>query len=425
MALATATQAAELAGLKGRVRSTIDERGRAVARLAHEIHDHPEIAFAEHRAAARIGEFLAAEGFTVRVGAYGVPTAFVASIGHGPLHVAFCAEYDAMPEVGHVCGHNVIAGAAVAAAVGLREVADDIGLTVSVIGTPAEELLGHKDPPAGHLVSGKIMLLEAGAFDGVHAALMVHPGPGRCGAFIAAKAFLRVRARFSPARPGARSPSNDELRALEKAMRRSVISLHQTPHLCIARRVGQDGDVQADLTWAARSLVDGMRGREAVRRCFEDSATAAGLAVQITDYRSNHELRNDPLVARSYRKNAGALGRVVPDRSLVGARPWWRTYYRIGERLMVYGTDLGNVSQVIPAIHPILGIGRLWRFPHQVKFADQADTDEAYRAMLDGGLALAWTGVDAAIEPALNAYLLESAASRVGSNTTAWPRLAI
>ena len=118
-------------------------------------------------------------------------------------------------------------------------------------------------------------------------------------------------------------------------------------------------------------------------------------------------------------------GRVLPDRSLLGRRPWWRFYYRIGEKLMVYGTDLGNVSQVVPAIHPILGIGRLWRFPHQVKFADQADTDEAYRAMLDGGLALAWTAVDAAIEPTLNAYLLESAASRVGSNPTAWPRLPI
>lgn len=165
-----------LSSVKGRVRSAVDERGRAVVRLAHAIHDDPEIAFAEHRAAAHISDFLAKEGFTVRVGVYGLPTAFVASIGHGPLHIAFCAEYDAMPAVGHVCDHNIIAGAAVMAAVGLREVVDEIGLTVSVIGTPAEELLGHKDPPAGHLVSGKIMLLEAG---GVRRRLSWRPEPMR------------------------------------------------------------------------------------------------------------------------------------------------------------------------------------------------------------------------------------------------------
>jgi metal-dependent amidase/aminoacylase/carboxypeptidase family protein len=164
-----------------------------------------------------------------------------------------------------------------------------------------------------------------------------------------------------------------------------------------------------------------MRGRDAVRRCFEETASSAGLAVEITDYRPNQVLRNDPLLSASYRTNAAALGRMVPGPGLFGARPWWRAYYRIGEKFMVYGTDLGNVSQVIPSIHPILGIGRLWRFPHQVKFAAQADSDEAYRAMLDGGVALAWTALDAATDPAVNAHLVESASTRGGSSPAAGP----
>lgn len=406
MAQAAATRApAARLSVKDEVQAAIKADSRQIVRLSKEIHDDPESAFTEHRAVARITEFLDGFGFAVHTGAYGLPTAFVASIGHGPLHVALCAEYDAMPEVGHVCGHNLIAGAAVTAAVGLRDVVDEAGLTVSVIGTPAEELLGHKEPPAGHLVSGKIMLLEAGAFEGMHAALMLHPGPGRAGAFVPSKAFLRESARFTNA-AGARTLDTAELRSLEKAMRRSVTKLHSTAYLCVARPVGQEGEVQADLTWAAPTMAEGLRARDALRQCFEETAASAGLVAEITDYRSNEVLRNDPWLSAAYRQNAALLGRMLPDAGLVGSRLWWRIYYRIGNSLMVYGTDLGNVSQVIPAIHPILGIGRMWRFPHMVNFASQADTEEAYRAMLDGGLALAWTAADAATDSSLKTYLL-------------------
>lgn len=150
------------AAVKDRVQAIINERRATFVELAHDIHEHPELAFAEAYAAGRITRLLAREGFTVRMGVGDLPTAFAAMTGDGPLHVAFCAEYDALDEgIGHGCGHNLIAGAAVGAAVGLKKVADDLGLTVSVIGTPGEELLGLRDPPEGHLVSGKIALLEA------------------------------------------------------------------------------------------------------------------------------------------------------------------------------------------------------------------------------------------------------------------------
>src|SRR5213593_1215262 len=140
-------------------------RDRLVA-LSHRIHAHPELAFEEERASTWCAEALDAAGFTVERGVCDLPTAFVARAGSGPLHLALCAEYDCLPGIGHACGHNIIAAIAVGAGVAAARVADDIGLTVSVVGTPAEERGG-----------GKILLLERGAFAGVHAALMVHPAP--------------------------------------------------------------------------------------------------------------------------------------------------------------------------------------------------------------------------------------------------------
>src|SRR3989441_4001243 len=140
-------------------------RDRLVA-LSHRIHAHPELAFEEERASTWCAEALDAAGFTVERGVCELPTAFVARAGKGPLHLALCAEYDCLPGIGHACGHNLIAAIAVGAGVAAARVADDVGLTVSVLGTPAEERGG-----------GKILLLERGAFAGVHAAMMVHPAP--------------------------------------------------------------------------------------------------------------------------------------------------------------------------------------------------------------------------------------------------------
>ncbi|TMB48551.1 MAG: M20 family metallopeptidase, partial [Deltaproteobacteria bacterium] len=140
-------------------------RDRLVA-LSHRIHAHPELAFEEERAAAWCAEALDAAGFAVERGVGGLPTAFVARAGSGPLHLALCAEYDCLPGIGHACGHNLIAAIAVGAGIAAARVADDIGLTVSVVGTPAEERGG-----------GKILLLERGVFADAHAAMMVHPAP--------------------------------------------------------------------------------------------------------------------------------------------------------------------------------------------------------------------------------------------------------
>ena len=147
--------------VKATARERLGQSRSQLLELSHRIHAHPETGFEENQAAGWITEILSEAGFSVKTGIYDLPTAFSAKKGNGPLHVAICAEYDALPGIGHACGHNIIAAAAVGAGIAASAVADEVGLTISVIGTPGEEM--------GN-AGGKILLLERGAFAGVHAA---------------------------------------------------------------------------------------------------------------------------------------------------------------------------------------------------------------------------------------------------------------
>src|SRR6195952_2295684 len=148
------------------VEDAVRRRGVDLVELSHAIHAEPELAFAEHRSCAKTQALVAERGFEVTPAPGGLDTAFRADFGSGPLVVGVCAEYDALPAIGHACGHNIIAASAVGTALALAEVADDLGLTVVLMGTPAEEKGG-----------GKVLLLNAGAFDDMAATVMLHPGP--------------------------------------------------------------------------------------------------------------------------------------------------------------------------------------------------------------------------------------------------------
>src|SRR6476646_2931161 len=137
-------------------KSEIGRARDALVELSHTVHGHPELAFEEERSSHWAADALAGGGFSVEGGVAGLETAFVATAGSGPLTIGICAEYDALPGIGHACGHNVIASAAVGAGLALAQLADDLGITVKVFGTPAEEGGG-----------GKIVMLDAGVFDGV------------------------------------------------------------------------------------------------------------------------------------------------------------------------------------------------------------------------------------------------------------------
>ena len=153
---------------KSAARERFESARKGLIDLSHRIHAHPELGFEEEKSSTWLCESLADAGFSVDKGICDLPTAFRARAGSGPLHIGICAEYDSLPGIGHACGHNVIAASAVGAALAAAKVADEVGLTISVIGTPAEEV--------GN-AGGKILLLERGGFKGIHASMMVHPAP--------------------------------------------------------------------------------------------------------------------------------------------------------------------------------------------------------------------------------------------------------
>src|SRR5579884_1223263 len=148
------------------VEDAVRRRGADIVELSHAIHAEPELAFDEHRSCAKTQKLVAERGFEITPGVAGLDTAFRAEFGSGQLVVGVCAEYDALPGIGHACGHNIIAASAIGTALALAEVADDLQITVALVGTPAEESGG-----------GKALLLQAGVFDDIAAAVMVHPGP--------------------------------------------------------------------------------------------------------------------------------------------------------------------------------------------------------------------------------------------------------
>src|SRR5579884_855302 len=173
------------------VEDAVRRRGADIVELSHAIHAEPELAFDEHRSCAKTQKLVAERGFEITPGVAGLDTAFRAEFGSGQLVVGVCAEYDALPGIGHACGHNIIAASAVGTALALAEVADDLGLTVALLGTPAEESGG-----------GKALMLQAGVFDDVAAAVMLHPGPADIAAarsLALAEVSVRYRGRESHA----------------------------------------------------------------------------------------------------------------------------------------------------------------------------------------------------------------------------------
>ena len=361
--------------------------------LSRRIHGRPELAFEEEHAAGWIADVLDAAGFRVERGVCDLPTAFVARAGSGPLHIAICAEYDALPEIGHACGHNVIAALAVGAGLAAARVADEVGLTVSVFGTPAEESGG-----------GKIVLLERGAFDGVHAALMAHPAPvdvlePPTLAFAEFEAHYHGKASHASAAPELGVNAGDALVVAQAAiglLRQHILPTDRVHG--IVTRGGEDPNVVPAHTSAryyvrASTLDDLGDIRGKVLRCFEAGAIATGCTLRIDDSaRPYADVWHDGALAALYQANAEALGR-----RFVRPRPEFSRF--------AASTDMGNVSHALPSIHPMIGLASLPAVNHQPEFAAHCITPLADRALMDGALALAWTAIDMAADDAIAARL--------------------
>lgn len=385
---------------KADIATILQEDSEKVLRVAREIHADPELAFEEHRSVERIVAALRAAGFDVEVGVGGLDTAFRATLGSGSLVAALCVEYDALPGIGHGCGHNLIAGASLGAALALREVAANPAsdLTLHVIGTPAEEHGG-----------GKELLLEAGVFDDCHLAMMVHAGPESptydpIGS--TSNAVGRWQTVYSGRGAHAAANPTDGLNAADAAIVAQVAIglLRQQVKdgqrlAAITREAGEVTNIipeRSVVAWECRALTmpEFWDLHRRILACFEAGAVATGCTYEVVPVEPVYEaLLQDVTLGELWNEGMEVLGRPLAGATGVSAG----------------STDMGNVSRRVPGLHPFVGIDGVHAAMHTRDFTAAADTDEGYRVMLDSALAMAWAIHSAATRPERRRQILEQA----------------
>ncbi|RYE39453.1 MAG: M20 family peptidase [Hyphomicrobiales bacterium] len=386
-----------------RVEREFEKNLDLVTELSHKINANPELAFEEHETSALIVAALEQSGeFVVEKGVADLPTAFVASAGSGALVFGICAEMDALPDIGHGCGHNVIAASAVGAALAVAPLADELGLTVRVFGTPAEE--------SG---TGKEIMLNSGVFDGIHAAIMVHPSLKDV-VTPALRASRSWRVTYTgrgghASRPWTALNAADatvvaqiSIGLLRQQIRDGILVHH------VVKGAGSAVNVIADHAMVecmirCNTLDEVDEVWERVRRCFDAGAVATGTSVEFDSLPSIYrEFRHDEDLAPIFQANAEAIGRTFPDYpdKLFGS------------------TDMGNVSQRVPALHPMLSFD----LPpeagnHTAAFAVAARGADGDRFVHDGGLAMALTIADVAQSEPIRARLLAGTSDNLSVGT--------
>ena len=365
----------------------VDDRRVKLVGLAQRLFSNPELGFQEEQASAWLCEFLNGYGFQVEPGFCGLPTAFRAEYGRGQPTIAFLAEYDALPGIGHGCGHNLIAAAAVGAGVAIREVVDSFGGRVLVVGTPSEEALG-----------GKGLMVQRGAFDGVDAAMMVHPG-SRDALANASLACATLEVEFLGRSAHAAARPEEGVNALETMVLafQAINSLRQ--HIRDTDRIhgvithGGDAPNVVPRFCAGKFMVRAVEQeylevlKERVLNCFRAAATASGAELNFCWGEVQYApMRPNLALGQAFADNLASLGRPLPAPNL--RRPFG-------------STDMGNVSRVVPGIHPSIAIVTPDVPPHSPEFAQAASSPEGDGAMLLGAKGMAMTAVDLLTNPGL------------------------
>jgi amidohydrolase len=363
----------------------VEDARAELTEISLDIHGHPELALKETRASKLLSDRLEALGFAVERGAFGLETAFRARWGEGPVTIAYLCEYDALPEIGHACGHNLIATGGMAGAIGLKAAISPDAVTLLVLGTPAEEDVG-----------GKQLMLDRGAFDGVDVAMMVHPAPFD----LEAPPMYGVEGcsvTYSGQAAHASVAPETGVNALD-----GLVTAYQAIAQ-LRQHIRRDSRVHGIIAYggsASNVIPDRAEGKFAVRalqpeylrdlksrveRCFEAGAAASGATVEVKwDGVTYEPLNSNGPLARAYRENAEALGRSFLDMEVASTG----------------STDMGNVSWAVPSIHPTFAVGGL-AINHTKGFTDVSATDAAHDAMVQVGQALAMTGVDLIQNPTL------------------------
>lgn len=360
--------------------------------LARRIWEHPEVGYQERRAAAWLAEALEREGFAVERGFGGIATAFRAAWrgGSGP-GVAFLCEYDALPGLGHACGHNLIGVGSAAAAMALRHAWPDLPGTVYAVGTPAEETEG-----------AKVRLCELGAFDGLAAALMWHPCDGPCMAYEPLLACRSLRLRFRGRAAHAAAAPWQGLNALDAVVQFFVnagLLRQQLPEGVrlhgVITRGGDAANVIPDFTEAeylvrARTVAELERVYARVKDCARAAALATGCAVELEEGVTFKDLLENATLGAAFRRHLEPRGYAFREPRAPGG-----------------SSDIGNVSHVCPTLHPMVTIAPSGIGCHTPGFREAANSPAGYRAMVDAAYALAATAAEMLARPELAAAAAE------------------
>jgi amidohydrolase len=369
---------------KDRAAQTVAADSARLITLSELLHANPETAWEEHRSSRWVAEALDEVGFAVTPGYLGLDTAFLATYGSGPFRLGLAAEYDALPGLGHACGHNLISAIAVGAARALAPLADAAGLTIEVYGTPAEEGGG-----------GKIELQKRGAFAGLDLAMMAHPAPvdvAEAEPFAVSHSHITYQGKAAHAaaypEQGVNAADAFTIAQVAVGLLRQQLPSNVRVHGVMTNGGEAPNSIPArtEGRWYVRAeTLDQLAETEArVWRCFEAGALATGATLDITpESKPYSEFRTFEPALAAYVRNAQELGRVF-DRDSPA------------RRMNRASTDMGNVSQLVPSIHPYVGIGSLPALNHQPEFAAHCVGGDAEKALLDAATALAWTALDVA-----------------------------
>lgn len=365
-----------------RVSDDIAQRCDTLIATSHAIFDKPELRFEEHHASKRLSDELEAGGMSVTRGAFGIETAFVAEAGtRGPL-VVICCEYDALPSVGHACGHNIIGAAGLGAGLAIATLAEELDGRVRVLGTPGEEGGG-----------GKVLLGDSGAFDDADAVIMIHPADADL-LSMSTLAVAIMRATWHGHSAHAAAFPHLGKNALDAAVLsyQNVAALRQ--HLQPGERVhgvfvdgGKMPNVVPDLAvmdWMIRTpkLRDLDALQQRVLACFEAGAMATGCTFEHHEGGPTYaDMMDNPTMAERFGTHAAALGRPMSDP-------------RSGGHQVLGSTDMGNVSHQVPSIHPMLKVAPAGVSIHSHDFAVHARSASGDKAVVDGATLMARLVVD-------------------------------
>lgn len=369
--------------LKDAVTRHITTHKTDLLQVSRHIHAHPELAFKEHKACATLVDAIGGFGWQAQTGSFGLETAFEAfTVANSGPQVDILAEYDALPGIGHACGHNLIATSALGAAAALGSIGAELPGSVRLLGTPAEERGG-----------GKELMAREGAFKNTTMAMMIHPAgvnlstmPSICIAEV--KVIYHGKSAHASAMPHRGKNALDALLLAYQGISnlrqhiRDNERIHgivtdggQAPNIVPDRAVGEFYVRSANL----RGL-ESLKPR--VQACFEAGATASGCEVEVqwagVDYL---DLNTNWPIAEQFQTNAEALGREFVDKD----KMWGAA---------AGSTDMGNVTHMVPGIHPMLAAAPSNVVIHHPDFADYAGSEMGDAAAIDGAIALAHTAID-------------------------------